>query len=189
MPSGAGSTDIGTVDLEFGDIYQGDDKKHYFGLDQDWWQEYDEDGNNHMIFDGADINMSNKFFVNEAGRSIHVSNTMPSPYYRFDGVDDYIESNDLTQLTLGLDRDSELVARLYDERNPAVKRLIYEVILKAKRNNRKIGICGDAPSSFPDFAQFLVQCGIDSISLSPDAVLRTGIAIQKMEEKLRKQKH
>ncbi|MCH8329134.1 MAG: phosphoenolpyruvate synthase [Nanoarchaeota archaeon] len=105
----------------------------------------------------------------------------------FDGFS--IGSNDLTQLTLGLDRDSELISRLYDERNPAVKRLIFEVIHKAKRNKRKVGICGDAPSTFPEFAQFLVKCGIDSISLNPDAVLRTGIAIQKMEEKLRKKKN
>ncbi len=102
----------------------------------------------------------------------------------FDGFS--IGSNDLTQLTLGLDRDSELVSRLYDERNPAVKRLIYELIQKAKRNKRKVGICGQAPSQWPEFAQFLVKCGIDSISLNPDTVLKTTLAISEMEKKLKR---
>src|SRR3990167_1780852 len=99
---------------------------------------------------------------------------------------DFIGSNDLTQLTLGLDRDSELISRLYDERNPAVKRLIWEVIHKAKRNKVKIGICGQGPSDHPDFAQFLVKCGIDSISLNPDTVLKTTLSILEMENKLRR---
>ncbi|MBI3035178.1 phosphoenolpyruvate synthase [Candidatus Woesearchaeota archaeon] len=102
----------------------------------------------------------------------------------FDGFS--IGSNDLTQLTLGLDRDSELVSRLYDERNPAVKKLIYEVIQKAKKNKRKVGICGQGPSDHIDFAQFLVRCGIDSISLNPDTVIKTTLAIAEMERKLRK---
>ena len=102
----------------------------------------------------------------------------------FDGFS--IGSNDLTQLTLGLDRDSELVSRLYDERNPAVKKLIAEVIKKAKKNKRKIGICGQAPSDHLDFARFLVGCKIDSISLNPDTVLKTTIAIAKEEERIRK---
>jgi len=105
----------------------------------------------------------------------------------FDGFS--IGSNDLTQLTLGLDRDSELVSRLYDERNPAVKRLIWEVIHKAKRNKRKIGLCGQGPSDRIDFAEFLVRCGIDSISLNPDTVIRTSIAIAKTEEKLKRRKN
>lgn len=95
-----------------------------------------------------------------------------------------IGSNDLTQLTLGLDRDSELVSRLYDERNPAVKRMIWEVIHKCKRNKRKIGICGQASSDFIDFAEFLVRCGIDSISLNPDTVIKTTVAISKLEQRL-----
>jgi len=102
----------------------------------------------------------------------------------FDGFS--IGSNDLTQLTLGLDRDSELVSRLYDERDQAVKRLIFEVIHKAKRNHKKVGICGQGPSDHPDFARFLVDCGIDSISLNPDTVLKTTIAIAKEEKKLKK---
>ncbi len=102
----------------------------------------------------------------------------------FDGFS--IGSNDLTQLTLGLDRDSELVSRLYDERNPAVKRLIWEVIHKAKRNKRKIGICGQGPSDYEDFAQFLVRCGIDSISLNPDTVIKTTLKILEAEKKFKK---
>ena len=104
----------------------------------------------------------------------------------FDGFS--IGSNDLTQLTLGLDRDSELVARLYDERNPAVKRMIWEAIHKCKRNHRKIGICGQGPSDHPDFAQFLVECGIDSISLNPDTVIKTTIAILQTERKVHRKK-
>jgi pyruvate,water dikinase len=100
----------------------------------------------------------------------------------FDGFS--IGTNDLTQLTLGLDRDSELVAHIYDERNEAVKKMVRTVIERAKANNRKIGICGDAPSTYPEFARFLVECGIDSISLSPDAVIKTTIAIAEEEKKL-----
>lgn len=100
----------------------------------------------------------------------------------FDGFS--IGTNDLTQLTLGLDRDSELVADLYDERNEAVLRMVQYVIERAKKNKKKIGLCGDAPSTYPEFAQFLVECGIDSISLSPDAVVKTTLAIAEMEKKL-----
>lgn len=84
-----------------------------------------------------------------------------------------IGSNDLTQLTLGLDRDSALVAELYDERNDAVKRFISTLIKTAKANGVKVGICGQGPSDFPDFAAFLVEEGIDSISVTPDSVLKT----------------
>lgn len=84
-----------------------------------------------------------------------------------------IGSNDLTQLTLGLDRDSSLVAGLYDERNEAVKRMISSLIRTAKKMGVKVGICGQGPSDFPDFAAFLVSEGIDSLSVTPDSVLRT----------------
>ena len=104
----------------------------------------------------------------------------------FDGFS--IGSNDLTQLTLGVDRDSELVAHVYDERNQAVKQMIAQVIQVAKKNKRKIGICGQAPSDFPDFAQFLVEQGIDSISLNPDTVIKTMLAINQTENKLRRRK-
>lgn len=100
----------------------------------------------------------------------------------FDGFS--IGSNDLTQLTLGLDRDSALVAHLFDERNAGIKEMVRMVIEKAKRCDRKIGICGQAPSDYPEFAQFLVEQGIDSISLNPDSVLKTTLAIAEMEEKL-----
>ncbi len=100
----------------------------------------------------------------------------------FDGFS--IGSNDLTQLTLGLDRDSSLVAHLYNERNTAVKRLIKQVIDVAKKKGRKIGICGQAPSDFPDFAEFLVECGIDSMSLIPDTVIKTRLLVAKKEKEL-----
>jgi pyruvate,water dikinase len=97
----------------------------------------------------------------------------------FDGFS--IGSNDLTQLTLGLDRDSELVAHLFDERNEAVKRTIRKAIATAKEYNRKIGICGQAPSDYPEFARFLVELGIDSISLNPDSVMKTMLEIASAE--------
>ncbi len=100
----------------------------------------------------------------------------------FDGFS--IGSNDLTQLTLGLDRDSALVAHLFDERNDGVKQMIRMVIEKAKQCHRKIGICGQAPSDYPDFAQFLVEQGIDSISLNADSVLKTTLAVADMETQL-----
>ncbi len=102
----------------------------------------------------------------------------------FDGFS--IGSNDLTQLTLGLDRDSELVSHIYDERNEAVKRLIRQVINTAKANGRKIGICGQAPSDFPDFAAFLVECGIDSMSLTPDTAIKTRMIVAEKEKELGK---
>ncbi|MHA4806762.1 phosphoenolpyruvate synthase [Flavitalea flava] len=95
-----------------------------------------------------------------------------------------IGSNDLTQLTLGLDRDSSLVAHLYDERNPAVKQMIAKLIESAKRNGVKVGICGQGPSDFPDFAQFLVEQGIDSISVTPDSIIKTIRAIAAVEKEL-----
>jgi pyruvate,water dikinase len=102
----------------------------------------------------------------------------------FDGFS--IGSNDLTQLILGVDRDSEIVAPIFDERNPAVKAMIGEVIHICRNRKRKIGICGQAPSDYPDFAQFLVEHGIDSISLNPDTVLKTTVAILEKEEALQK---
>ncbi|HZR46953.1 MAG TPA: phosphoenolpyruvate synthase [Candidatus Manganitrophaceae bacterium] len=97
----------------------------------------------------------------------------------FDGFS--IGSNDLTQLVLGVDRDSAIVASIFDERNPAVKMMIAAVIRAAKARRRKIGICGQAPSDYPDFARFLVEEGIDSISLNPDAVMKTTLMILEAE--------
>lgn len=100
----------------------------------------------------------------------------------FDGFS--IGSNDLTQLTLGLDRDNGQLSSIGNEKNEAVKELIEEAIKVCQNNNKYIGICGDAPSTFADFAEFLVDKGIESISLSPDAVLKTKIAIAETEKKL-----
>jgi pyruvate,water dikinase len=102
----------------------------------------------------------------------------------FDGFS--IGSNDLTQLTLGLDRDSDLVAHIFDERNDAVKRLVSQVITVAHNHHprRKVGICGQAPSDFPEFAEFLVECGIDSISLNPDTVIKTRLKVAETEKRL-----
>jgi pyruvate,water dikinase len=97
----------------------------------------------------------------------------------FDGYS--IGSNDLTQLTLGLDRDSATVARLFDENNAAVKYLIEFAIRAARRAGKPIGICGQAPSDFPEFAEWLVELGIDSISLNPDTAIKTALAVARVE--------
>jgi pyruvate,water dikinase len=112
------------------------------------------------------------------GLEVYLMAEIPSNILMADEFCQYIDgfsigSNDLTQLTLGLDRDSALVAELYDERNPAVKRSISSLIKTAKANGVKVGICGQGPSDFPDFAEFLVEEGIDSISVTPDSVLKT----------------
>jgi len=127
----------------------------------------------------------------ENGLEVYVMAELPSNFVLadrfaeiFDGFS--IGSNDLTQLTLGLDRDSGLVAHLYDERNEAVKRLISQLINIAKEKGKKVGICGQGPSDFPDFAQFLVEEGIDSISLNPDSVLKTLLVIADAEAKNKK---
>jgi pyruvate, water dikinase len=100
----------------------------------------------------------------------------------FDGFS--IGTNDLTQLTLGVDRDSELVAHIYDERNEAVKKLVKQVIEVANRKGKYIGICGQAPSDYPEFAEFVVRCGIQSVSLNPDTIIKTTIAIAELEKKM-----
>ncbi|MGE5407825.1 MAG: putative PEP-binding protein, partial [Syntrophothermus sp.] len=89
---------------------------------------------------------------------------------RFDGFS--IGSNDLTQLTLGIDRDSEALAGLFEESNPAVTRLISQLIAGAHEHGRKVGLCGQKPSDDPSFARFLVEAGIDSISVAPDSFIR-----------------
>ena len=112
----------------------------------------------------------------EHGLQVYVMAEIPSNVelaaefsQRFDGFS--IGSNDLTQLTLGVDRDSSELAHLFDERNLAVKRMIQRLINTAKQKERKVGICGQAPSDYPNFARFLVEAGIDSISLNPDSVI------------------
>jgi pyruvate,water dikinase len=91
----------------------------------------------------------------------------------FDGMS--IGSNDMTQLTLGLDRDSAKIAALFDERDAAVKRLLAMAIAACRKAGKYIGICGQGPSDHPDFAQWLVEQGIESISLNPDSVLDTWV--------------
>ena len=100
----------------------------------------------------------------------------------FDGFS--IGSNDLTQLTLGLDRDSETVAHLFDERNGAVRWMIDRAIDAAQRAGKPIGICGQAPSDYPDFAAWLVERGIDSISLNPDTAIKTALRVAEVEARM-----
>jgi pyruvate,water dikinase len=104
----------------------------------------------------------------------------------FDGFS--IGSNDLTQLTLGLDRDSKQIAHIGNEKNEAVKSLIRDLIKRAHKVGLKVGICGQGPSDFPDFAEFLVREGIDSISLQPDTVLKTSLRIKQAEDSLKRRK-
>jgi len=113
----------------------------------------------------------------EAGLLVYVMAEIPSNVIlaekfaqRFDGFS--IGSNDLTQLVLGVDRDSSELSELFDERDEAVTRMIRSLITSAHQAGRKVGICGQAPSDYPDFAEFLVSCGIDSISLNPDSVIK-----------------
>ncbi|MFW6286196.1 MAG: phosphoenolpyruvate synthase [Nanoarchaeota archaeon] len=106
-----------------------------------------------------------------------------------DLVDGYsLGTNDLTQLTLGLDRDSELVSEIYDERNQAVKDLVASVINKCRERKKYIGICGQAPSDYEEFAKFVVECGIETMSLNPDTVVKTKMAIAKLEHTLSRSK-
>ena len=99
----------------------------------------------------------------------------------FDGYS--IGSNDLTQLTLGLDRDSGTVAHLFDENNEAVRRMIAQAIRAAHAAKKPIGICGQAPSDFPEFAEWLVNLGIDSVSLNPDTAIKTAIRVASTERR------
>jgi len=125
----------------------------------------------------------------ENGLEVYVMCEIPSNVIAADAFADVFDgfsigSNDLTQLTLGLDRDSDLVAHIYDERDEAVKTMIKMVIDTAKRRGRKIGICGQAPSDFPEFATFLVECGIDSMSLISDTAIKTRLAVAEKEKEL-----
>jgi pyruvate,water dikinase len=113
----------------------------------------------------------------ENGLQVYVMIEIPSNVLQaeafaglFDGFS--IGSNDLTQLTLGLNRDSALVSHLFSEKNPSVQELISRAIDTARNSSIPVGLCGQAPSDFPEFARFLVECGIQSISFNPDALLR-----------------
>ena len=125
----------------------------------------------------------------ENGLKVFIMCEVPSNVILADEFCKYVDgfsigSNDLTQLTLGLDRDSELVAHIYNERNPSVKIMIASAISSCKNNGVKVGICGQGPSDYPDFAQFLVEQGIDSISITPDALFKTVKAINHIERKM-----
>jgi pyruvate,water dikinase len=100
----------------------------------------------------------------------------------FDGFS--IDSNDLTQLTLGVDRDSEIVAFDFDERDAGVMKMLEMAVLGAARNGRHSGICGQPPSDYPEVAEFLVRLGIDSMSLNPDSVLATTRRVLEIERQL-----
>jgi pyruvate,water dikinase len=124
----------------------------------------------------------------EDGLEVYVMCEIPSNVISAEAFAQYFDgfsigSNDLTQLTLGVDRDSEIIAHIFDERDQAVKDMISMVIKKAKSAKRKIGICGQAPSDYPDFAKFLVKEGIDSMSLSPDVIIKTILNLAEMEKK------
>jgi len=136
-----------------------------------------------------DVMKENGLVQGEHGLEIYVMAEIPSNVICadefaeiFDGFS--IGSNDLTQLTLGIDRDSGLVAHLFDERHIAVKRMITMLIETAHKHGKPVGICGQGPSDFPDFAEFLVELGIDSMSLNPDSIMPTMLNIKKLEEKI-----
>ena len=125
----------------------------------------------------------------ENGLELYVMCEIPSNVILADAFADIFDgfsigSNDLTQLTYGLDRDSGLLAGVADERDAAVKEMIKMVIATAKRRGRKIGICGQGPSDFPEFATFLVECGIDSMSLIPDTAVKTRLAVAAKEKEM-----
>jgi pyruvate,water dikinase len=133
----------------------------------------------------------NRLVQGERGLEVYVMCEVPSNVILADEFCDVFDgfsigSNDLTQLVLGVDRDSEIVAHVFDERNAAVKTMIANVIRAAKSKGRKIGICGQAPSDYPEFAEFLVEQGIDSISLNPDSVLKTTARILETEERIKR---
>jgi pyruvate,water dikinase len=126
----------------------------------------------------------------EDGLEVYVMAEIPSNILLAEQFAEYFDgfsigSNDLTQLTLGVDRDSARIAALFDERNQAVRQSCAALIKAAHRKGRKVGICGQAPSDYPDFAAYLVEQGIDSISLIPDTVLRTTAAVIEVEHKHR----
>jgi pyruvate, water dikinase len=125
----------------------------------------------------------------ENGLQIYVMCEIPNNIIQIDAFSQYFDgfsigSNDLTQLTLGIDRDSAIIAADFDERDPGVKEMIRLAVTGAQRNHKHIGLCGQAPSDYPDMAEFLVEIGIDSISLNPDTVLQTTQKILETEQRL-----
>jgi phosphoenolpyruvate synthase (EC 2.7.9.2) len=127
----------------------------------------------------------------ENGLQVYMMTEIPSNVLLIDEFSQYFDgfsigSNDLTQLTLGVDRDSEILASTFDERDEAVKKIVSMAVQGAKRNNKHSGLCGQAPSDFPEFAEFLVREGIDSISLNPDSVMKIALKVLEVEKKIRK---
>jgi len=125
----------------------------------------------------------------EGGLEVYVMCEIPNNVIQIDAFSKLFDgfsigSNDLTQLTLGVDRDSEIVAFDYDERDAGVKEMIRLAVEGCRRNHRHCGFCGQAPSDYPEMARFLVEVGIDSISLNPDAVLKTTVDVLELEKKL-----
>jgi pyruvate,water dikinase len=125
----------------------------------------------------------------EKGLEIYVMCEIPNNVISIDAFAQYFDgfsigSNDLTQLTLGVDRDSAIVAEDFDERDPGVKEMIRLAVVGAKRNGKHCGLCGQAPSDYPEMADYLVEIGIDSMSLNPDTVLLTTQQILETEKRL-----
>ncbi|WP_094229189.1 phosphoenolpyruvate synthase [Methanolobus psychrotolerans] len=123
----------------------------------------------------------------ENGLQVYMMTEIPSNVLLIDEFSQYFDgfsigSNDLTQLTLGVDRDSEILASSFDERDEAVKKIVSMAIQGAKRNNKHSGLCGQAPSDYPEFAEFLVKEGIDSISLNPDSVMKIALKVLEVEK-------
>ena len=123
------------------------------------------------------------------GLEIYVMCEIPNNVVLIDAFAQYFDgfsigSNDLTQLTLGVDRDSEIVAFDYDERDDGVKAMIKLAVEGCRRNHRHSGLCGQAPSDYPDMARYLVELGIDSMSLNPDAVIKTTVTVLEVEKSL-----
>lgn len=127
----------------------------------------------------------------ENGLQVYVMCEIPNNVIQIDAFSEYFDgfsigSNDLTQLTLGIDRDSAVIADSFDERDPGVKEMIRLAVEGAQRNGKHIGLCGQAPSDYPDMAQFLVEIGIDSMSLNPDTVLKTTQVVLNTEALLKR---
>ncbi|MCK5289924.1 MAG: phosphoenolpyruvate synthase/pyruvate phosphate dikinase, partial [Candidatus Aenigmarchaeota archaeon] len=142
------------------------------------------------------VHLKNYGLDRQKGLKIFVMAEVPSNIILADKFSDEFDgfsigTNDLTQLTLGIDRNSEKMSYLYDERNEAVKRSVSALIYEAHKHNprRKVGLCGQAPSDYPDFAKFLVECGIDSISVNPDVALDTILLVDRVERKLKSTRH
>ena len=125
----------------------------------------------------------------ENGLEIYVMCEIPNNVISIDAFSQYFDgysigSNDLTQLTLGVDRDSAIIAEDFDERDPGVKEMIRLAVEGSKRNGKHCGLCGQAPSDYPEMADFLVEIGIDSMSLNPDTVLQTTQQVLLTEQRL-----